>query len=234
MLSELAQYKDVLENCTLFKEIDIDKIDGVLQCLSPTIKKYNSGTYIAIEGDDSPGTCIILSGEVSIIKSTISGETNIINTLKESDIFGEIPAFSNEGKWPASVIARKDSTIMIIPANNFINRCSNHCVYHNKLTENMLLILSDKILQLNKKNNYLTLRSLRAKISTYLLELQKKHGSSTFNLNYTRNELANFFCVARPSLSRELSNLKNEGIIDLYRSSVKILKPDVLFKYTQN
>lgn len=38
-----------------------------------------------------------------------------------------------------------------------------------------------------------------------------------------RQELAEFLNVKRPSLSRELSNMQRDGIIDVYRSSVKIL-----------
>lgn len=47
-------------------------------------------------------------------------------------------------------------------------------------------------------------------------------------LPMNRNELADFLNVTRPSLSREMSRLREEGVIDFHMESIKILQVDVL------
>jgi len=53
-------------------------------------------------------------------------------------------------------------------------------------------------------------------------------GKTTFILPLKRNELADFLNVSRPSLSREMSRLMEEGIIDFHRASIKIKDLDSL------
>jgi DNA-binding transcriptional regulator LsrR (DeoR family) len=60
------------------------------------------------------------------------------------------------------------------------------------------------------------------------LEQYKKTGRDTFMLPMNRNELADFLNVTRPSLSREMSRLREEGVIDFHMESIKILQVDVL------
>jgi CRP-like cAMP-binding protein len=229
--TKFFKYIDTLKKCILFKGIKIDEYQYVLDCLSPVVNTYKSGSSIAIEGEYCPGTCIVLSGTVSILKSLPTGESNIMDVCIPGEIFGEVSAFSEHKNWPASVTAREDSEVMIIPADKFIHTCGKQCGAHTKLTENMLITLSEKVIILNKKMSYILLKSLRAKISCYLLEQFKKKDSKTFMLPFSRNELADFLNVTRPSLSRELSRMRDDGLIDFHRSAIKILNPEMLAKY---
>jgi hypothetical protein len=52
-------------------------------------------------------------------------------------------------------------------------------------------------------------------ISTYLLEQYKKAGQPMFMLTLKRNKLADFLNVFRPSLSREMCRMKDEGITSI-------------------
>ncbi|HEY8349361.1 MAG TPA: helix-turn-helix domain-containing protein, partial [Clostridia bacterium] len=61
-----------------------------------------------------------------------------------------------------------------------------------------------------------------------LLEQYKKSGKTTFMLAMNRNELADFLNVARPSLSREMCRMRDEGMIDFHRSSVQIRDMEAL------
>jgi CRP-like cAMP-binding protein len=92
----------------------------------------------------------------------------------------------------------------------------------------MLTILSDKIVMLNNKMNILHADTLKGRIAVYLLSLQKKANTMIFDMPMKRQELAEFLNVKRPSLSRELSNMQRDNIIEVYRSSVKILDIDAL------
>ena len=95
---------------------------------------------------------------------------------------------------------------------------------------NMLSVVSEKAINLNRKVEYLAMKSLRAKLSRFLLEQYKKAGKTMFVMPLNRSELSDFLNVSRPSLSREMCRMRDEGIIDFYRSSVQILDEEALKK----
>lgn len=91
------------------------------------------------------------------------------------------------------------------------------------LTLNMIKIISKKAINLNKTIEYLSVKSIRQKITYYLLDQYKKNNSKNFMIDMNRNELSDYLNVTRPSLSREMANMKKEGLIDYHRSSIKLL-----------
>ena len=74
----------------------------------------------------------------------------------------------------------------------------------------------------------LSLSSIRKKVSTYLLEHYYLKEKQSFKIPLKRNELAEYLHIQRPSLSRELANMKDEGIIDFKGNNFKILNLDEL------
>ena len=72
------------------------------------------------------------------------------------------------------------------------------------------------------------LKSLRAKVCAYLLSEAEQHGSMTFTIPFSRIQLADYLNCDRSALSRELSLMQRDGLLDTYRSSFKLLEPEAL------
>ena len=218
-----ATWLDVLEKMPLFQRISRQDISILMGCVNPLLMEYNAHDFIAQAGDDFTGIGIVLKGNVAVSKENAAGERVILSLLGPGDMFGEMAAFSGQASWPATVTAQERATILFLPPGMIISGCHNACDRHRKLTQNMLGILTRKALLLNQKVGYLTIKSLRSRICTYLLEQRRAAGSDTFVLPMKRHELADFLNVSRPSLSREMGRMKEDGLIDYYRSSVRIL-----------
>lgn len=222
-------YESLINNVELFNNISMEQFSDLLICLDPKYYNYSKGENITIEGETYKGIGIILSGEVMITKENAAGNRMILNKFKKNKIFGEMIAFSNIKQWPATVIAAEDSSIMYIEPEKLVNNCcSKACISHSTLVLNMLKLISRRALMLNRKVEYLTIKSMREKICTYLIEQYNKTGKTTFMIPLNRNELADFLNVSRPSMSREISKMKEEGIVDYYKSSFKILDIELL------
>lgn len=218
-------YKKWLEpitRCALFKGIGTEELLGVLQCMNLNINEYKKGDYLTIAGDEFSQIGVILNGTVALTKETVSGNRVIIGILEAGEMFGEMAAYSDNKSWPMTVIAQSNCTIMFFAQNKIVGCCERVCTSHKKLIMNMLKVVSNRAIMLNKKVEYLSIKSLRGKISTYLLEESNKAGNKTFQLNLNRNELADFINVSRPSLSRELCKMRDEGIIDFHSTAIKI------------
>lgn len=223
-----TKWLNILEKVKLFENIDIDELDKMLICLRPRLVSYKKNEYITIEEDKFTGIGILLQGEVIVTKENAAGDRVIISKLKEENMFGEMIAFSNKHAWPASVIAVTDCVVLFLPPDKIIGNCPKMCIGHKLLIQNMLKIVSQKALNLNKKIEYLSMKTIRAKISTYLLEQYNMSKKNKFIIPLKRNELAEFLNVPRPSLSRELVKMKNEGLINFHKSSFEIIDFEVL------
>ncbi|PKM94287.1 MAG: transcriptional regulator [Firmicutes bacterium HGW-Firmicutes-1] len=222
------KWESTLTKVELFQDINDIQLDSMLSCLKPKISYYKKGENIAIAGDRFEGIGIVLEGEIMITKENAAGNRVILTKLQKESIFGEMIAFSHVNVWPATVIVLEDCSIMFIEPNKIIGSCQQACSSHTTLILNMLKIISKRALVLNRKVEYLAIKSMREKISTFLLEQFNMTGKTTFMIALNRNELADFLNVSRPSMSREIAKMKDEGILDYYKSSFKIVNLELL------
>lgn len=213
------KYINVLLESHLFQGINQQGLLELIHCLNPKIKNYERNSFIRMVGDTAHSIGIILEGEAVVVKESVAGRRTVMALLKPGDIFGEAAAFSRKTSWPASVQAQEFCTLLFIPGNHIITGCDNICSLHRILMRNTLGIISEKALMLSKKVDYLTIKSMREKIATYLLDQVKETGQMSFTLPLKRHELADYLSVSRPSMSREMGRMRDEGIIDFYKSS---------------
>lgn len=223
-----AKYIEILSGSLLFSGLEKSEIAQVIHCLAPQIHTYRRNDFIALAGDQFDSIGIVCEGKAAVIRENAAGDRIVMTYLKSGDMFGEMGIFSDRSVWPASVQAQEACSVFFLPGEKIIGQCGKTCVWHRALIKNMLKILTEKALILNKKVEYLTIKSMRRKISTFLLEQFNRTGKSTFMLPLNRSELADFLNVSRPSMSREMSHMRDEGIIDYHLSSVKILDINAL------
>jgi CRP-like cAMP-binding protein len=217
-----------LSSLELFAGIAPEELSAMMHCIAPAVRKYGKGSIAAIAGDSLSGIGLVLSGEIEIARENAAGVRTIMDIAGTGSVFGEMAAFSGRRVWPATVTVRKDGALMFLPPERFLGNCDRSCIAHKRLIQNMLKIISDKAIGLNRKVEYLGIKSMRAKIATYLLEQSRVYKSATFLLPMNKNDLADYLNVSRPSMSREFSRLREEGVIDYYLSSIRLLDTEAL------
>lgn len=211
-----------IRSCPLFKDMTEEEVTNLLGCFNSRVQSFNRNDIANRVNETFDGIGVVLSGQVAIVKENYAGDRTILSILNPGDLFGEMAAFSGKGKWPATVVAQTACSIMYLPSDKIAIQCANSCLGHGKLIMNMLSILSDKALKLSRKLEYLSHRSVRGRIAAFLIEQYRKCGQTTFLLPMNRNEMAEFLNVTRPSLSREMGRMRDEGILDFHRSSLRI------------
>ncbi|VBB05172.1 Hypothetical protein LUCI_0379 [Lucifera butyrica] len=213
---------EVLQNSPLFGGIPVPEIEAMLACLQPKMQTFLKNTYITMEGEAFTGLGIILAGEALVTKENAAGRRIVMTSLQAGGMFGEMVAFSGKPFWPASVFAQTECSVLFLPPAKITEGCGNACECHTRLIRNLLSIISERALLLNRKVEYLAIKSMRGKISAYLLEQHKLTGKKVFVLPLSRHELADFLNVSRTALSREMGRMRDEGVIEFFRSSVKV------------
>lgn len=221
---------DLIHNSSLFAGIEKTQLSLMLQCLKPNVQHYQKGHIASLTKDGFLGVGIVLSGELLVFKENSAGTRILINITQQGDIFGEMMAFSENNVNPLAIQAQGPCIVMFLQTNKIISRCEQICSHHQKMLVNLLCIMSDKTLVLNRKLDYLMMKSIRGKISCFLLETSQTTRNRSFMLPMKRNELADFLNISRPSLSREMGRMRDEGIIHFHRSSIHIIDMEALLK----
>lgn len=219
----LGDYLDIIGRSALFRGIDKHSLEGMLSCLNPIIRRYKRNDMITLAGEPFTGIGILLKGEASVSKESPSGSRVVLHILSPGDMFGEMIAFSDQSVWPATVQAGEDAVALFIPRDKIINECQRLCPWHRAIIQNMLRIVSNRAIMLNKKLEILTIKSMRGKLCALFLDQYQREGRATFTLSMNRNQMADFLNVSRPSMSRELARMKEEGLIDYHLSSIRLL-----------
>ena len=217
------RYLEEISKTSLFQGITREDIPALLNCLKPRVCGYNRNDYIVTGGDAYESVGIVLSGVATVSKENAQGNRIVMTLLKQGDIFGEIIAFSSQMIWPATVQAQGTCVVLFLPRGKIVGECDRMCSWHRSLIHNFLRIISERALMLNKKVEYLTIKSMRGKLSTYLLAQYSRTGAVNITLPLNRNELSDFLNVSRPSMSREMSKMRDEGIIDFHLNAVKLM-----------
>lgn len=225
---------DIFLHNRLFDAMDSQDIDRFLTCANPLVREFSSGEIVLEQGGAVEHLLLLSEGEIELYKEDYEGNRSLVASLKEGDTYGEQTIFGQDNNNAFQLVAASKVRVVYIDKGLFYRPCGKVCQSHQALIRNMLSLLADQAGQLEKKITYLTAKSLRKKISLYLWEEYLKNGkTSTFTIKLNREDMAEYFDVQRPSLSRELVALKNEGIIDYYRCTFKILDSEKLQENTK-
>ncbi|CUH93802.1 Crp/Fnr family transcriptional regulator [Herbinix luporum] len=224
----MEKYFPILKKCVLFRGIEEADYKHLLACLSAQVKHYNEEEYLFFAGDRLDHIGIVLSGRLEILKESLAGNKHIIAILDPSHMFAEGIVCTATRLSPVTVQAMEPVKILLIPYERIIKSCGQSCSFHIGLIQNMMVILGEKNVILNYKLELLTLKGMREKLASYLLKASLENGSNTFQIPLNRTELADFLNVSRTSMCRELTRMKNDGLIDLYGRSFKILDKERL------
>jgi len=220
----MKRYLKQLQKNALFKNFDMHDLESILKCLSANVDSYNKKDVVLLQGDHVHFVGIVLSGSIQIIKEDMEGNINILAYLGVNDIFAETFACADIYECPVTVQAIEDCEILFIDYKRIIKTCHKSCIFHSRLIENMLSLIAKKNITLSQKIEILSKRTIREKILAFFnTQIQMTH-SKKISIPYNREGLANFLCVDRSALSRELCNMSDEGLIKFAKNEFEILK----------
>ena len=216
------EYLSILTEVKLFNGIDTSALGAMLACLGTNFKTFDKGEYIFTVGSKVENIGIVIDGNIKITKEDVFGRQTIIESLGKTHLFGEVLACAGGEKSPVSVVAASKTVVCFIDFSRVATSCKNSCAFHAQLIRNMLGLLAQKNITLNKKLDYLTLKGMREKLSKYLLDLYESHKSANFTIPFNREELADYLSVDRSAMSRELCRMRDEGIINFEKNRFEI------------
>lgn len=229
----MEKWMPVLSESRLFHGLTSEQLGTLLPCLQAVLRSFKKGDLLCLAGAVQTTIGLILSGQVLIQKEDGSGHRLIIGFFGPGELFGEVAAFAGTGCWPNTVLAEESGQALFIPFAKMSQPCCTACDAHQIMLRNMLGILADKAMGLNRQIGLMKHRGMREKLAAWLNEQYQLNGSRTFQTVMNREALADYLNVSRPSMSRELSRMKQDGLIDFYKSSFTVIDPQRLILILQ-
>ncbi len=214
-----------LKKSPLFAGMSDSDITNCLECSNAKIVPYEKDQIIFLQHELPEKLYVLLDGSIAVCSDSVLGKRNIVAAFTQpGELFGEVFLFIEKNEYDNYAQAAEGATVLEMPKRFLYQSCANNCGYHTKLISNMLSILAQKAYYLNKKLQIVSGSSLRQKIARALYQNSSADGSVKLGMN--REELADYLNVARPSLSRELMKMQDDGLIKVSGKRIVILDND--------
>ena len=217
----------VLRGSRLCRNLEEEELERLLLSKG-TVRAFSRGERIFQELDRPEAVYMLLGGSVIVAKETFSGKRILLTQLeKPGALFGEVYAFLGKAFYDMYVEAAEKTSVLVMESRIFTEQEGD--ILNRKLRENLLEVFAEKAYNMNQKLRILGSSTLRERIVRFLVECQDSEG--VIHMKLSREEMADHLNITRPSLSRELGKMQEEGILKLNRRQILVEDQEKLELY---
>ncbi|GAB6098283.1 Crp/Fnr family transcriptional regulator [Halanaerocella petrolearia] len=225
----MDRIKSLLLNLDNFSQFEEKVIDSLSQ--KSLVKKYHQEEILFFDREIVEEIYIIASGRVKISKFTPGGKEKIIHILTAGEIINEITLDGKSSSVTAEVI--EEGEIISIKMDSLQQIMKDDFA----LTLHILNSANLKLRQAYRQIRNLGLKKSGARIASRLWKLARDYGKDSqegieIDLNLSQRELALMIGISRETVSRFLSKLSNEEVIEVGKNKITILDLEELSNWT--
>lgn len=217
----------LLSQSPVFRGISESETGEIFSSLPHRLRKFRSGAHIAQSGEPVNSFLIVTEGTVKGEMIDFAGRVIKIEDIPAPGTLASAFIFGNRNRFPVNVVALTDAEILIIDKNDFLRLM----IRNDRILVNFLDMISNRSQFLSEKIKFLNFRTIKGKLAQYILQIAAGRGGSV-RLERTQNDLADFFGVARPSISRSIREMEDEGLIIAHGKEITILDEKRLTQMT--
>ncbi|MBQ9782228.1 MAG: Crp/Fnr family transcriptional regulator [Clostridia bacterium] len=218
--------------CPLFKNINESEIKEMLTCFKAKELKFSQGEEICSYNNKKGLLGIVLQGKAYVKKLDFNGNYFILENLTHFDIFSDQISYVATDVNYISVYAVTDVTVLLFDFTEVFKRCAKACKYHSTLVENLMQIVIEKTKTLSQRIELLSNKTIKDKFLGYcnlmLKNAKHKKDENSFTLPMSYTSLAEYLCVDRSALMREIKKLNEQKIIFTDKKTIKVLKTEYI------
>ena len=206
----------------LFQNVSIESIEKMMPCFDMKKRSFAEKDIIPTVEGTKEYICLLLEGAVSVSRISIDGSLDLLEYMEDTGVFGDAFAFANR-EDEFITVCEKDCSVLFIEKGQITKRCSNACQHHTQVVENLLQLMAGKVVHLTEKVDILSHRSIRGKLMSYFRIQSTKQNNLTFELPFSLLKLANYLCIDRSAMMRELKKMKDDEMIEMDGRMVTLL-----------
>jgi len=213
----------ILSRVPIFSGLSDNELNFLAQRVVP--RRYAPGEMVFAEGEPCTGLYVVQAGHIRIFKSGASGREQVLNIDGPGSSVAELPVFDG-GNYPASVTAVDEVTLLFVSKQDF----QTLCVTHPQVALKVLRVVGARLRRLVGIIEELSFTTVRHRLVSFLLRSAQREGKRASGgvevaLPASNQELASQIGTVRELVSRNLSRLQAEGLIQMDGRSLTI--PDL-------
>lgn len=208
-----------MPKCSLFAHLGPTQIRQVLEASYFPVSSYSQGKILAFRGDPCEELAIIYSGTLRADMTDPEGRSFTVEMLPACQPIASAILFSDDNVLPVNLIAHTDAKLVRLTKRQIYDLCRKDEKFFHALLADM-----------GNKANFLSQRlwntqflDIEHKLANYLLEQCRRNDSDSFTIPVNKQQLADIFGIARPSLNRVCAQLQEKGIIEFHSREFRIL-----------
>lgn len=217
-------YLLVIQTNPLFQKLNQEELLLLADDVMSSIKKYRQGSVIHLQHKSCSSLDVILEGNVIIQRLDRDGKVLTVASFAAGDTFGGNLIFADQNRYPMTVSASSDCIILHLDKKLLIALCQRNQEFFMEFVRT----ISNKTVLVSDKLNTVAMKSIRQQIIDFLAKESVLQSSLSIKLHLSKKEWAESLGIPRPSLSRELKKMKEEGLIDYSRHWITIKDEKIL------
>ena len=222
---------DQIRSVPLFSTLTDDEFSPLAHIF--VVRAYRKNQVIFLEEETGTYMYLVLSGKVKVAKAGAGGKETILAIHRTGDFFGEMSLL--DGKTaPATVSAMEDSKIISVSGTDF----HKYLLHNEKVMLQIIQVLCARLRQVWQTQS-LSSSTADARIRMGIHQLAKRHGirdahGIIIDFKITHQELAEMVGTSRETVTRVLTRLREQGIIEIDQRRITLLEDKALLESTEN
>ncbi len=181
--------------------------------------RYAKEQTVVHAGDATGRIWIVLTGRLHVVSYDYWGARSLLSEVGAGGIFGAAYALGHCDTFPLEVVCAEAACAVVLDIDSFNAAASLYPKVYSQCLANLACAVSDKSVALIHTLQQVKQRTLRQKLLSYLSYRAGMAGSNDFCIPLSRQQLADFLGVDRAALSRELSALQADGLVDYHKNN---------------
>ncbi len=209
----------VLRRHELFRDLDQEACDQI----AAYAKTREYAEYATIFSKGDPGFCLfaVVRGKILVTTSSSEGKSAVLNQFGPGDVFGEIALLDGRPRT-GDATALTDCLLLSLERRDFLPILKRN----PEIAIRLLEILSSRLRRTTEQVEELMFMNLRGRLAKTLLRLTE--GASNRSAELSQSEVSQRVGMSREMINRQLQVWVREGVIELARRRLTVLRPDVL------
>ena len=214
---------EFLKNTMIFQGMDENELTDALNFLRAHEQNFKKGSMILHAGDLTDKMGLVMEGSVTVESDDAWGNRSILSKVEAGGFFAETYAVLPKEPLLVNVIANEDCHILFLRIGSLKQLQNNMEPWMIKFVSNLLMLSMHKNLMLSSRSFHTASKTIRGRVMAYLNSVSMQKHAREFNIPFDRQQLADYLNLERTALSKELSKMKADGLIDYYKNSFKII-----------
>ena len=205
----------------LFRGIEREEGIALMNEIGASTRNVPAGSIVLHEGTPKRNLGILLDGCLSMRETDSEGRRSMIGFVHPQASFALVFSFASVERHPATVVAEKDSKILVIPVGKILPTPGSPITdVRRRFVENVMSEICETAWRLRARAFILSQRSTPSRLTTYLRMKMRAEGSRDFTIPFDRQGLADFLCVDRSALSAVFGRLAKKGILSYRKNNI--------------